>query len=190
MLLAEPLVGMTFGLRSPGDEDAAFTVELRSDAERSRFLHRGAEHEAGQRDWTTRALARDNDVPLVVYRVSDGAREGTAGVYDIDFSLRQAEWGRWVLRRGSTAAVESTLLVYTLAFELLELDLVYCRTLRGNESVVSFHDSAGLMRDGSGIMNVDGRPEPYVRHVLARSDWERVRARLRPLAEAVARRAR
>src|ERR1039457_4516855 len=51
--------------------------------------------------------------------------------------------GRWILRRGSLAAAESALLVYTIAFEDLALDRVYCRTVSANRAVVSFH------RDGT-----------------------------------------
>jgi RimJ/RimL family protein N-acetyltransferase len=117
-------------------------------------------------------------------------RHGLVGVYDIDPVDRTGEWGRWILRSGSLAAVESALLVYRLAFEYLQLRSIYCITVADNLPVVSFHDSCGLTRAAflpkhfelGGVM-YDG-----VKHVCMRENWSIVRSLLELQAERVARR--
>jgi hypothetical protein len=42
------------------------------------------------------------------------------------------------------AALESAILIYRTAFEMLGLNILYCRTVAENRQVVSFHNSFGL----------------------------------------------
>lgn len=186
MRLSEPVCGAAFGLRSPQEEDAAFTVALRSDPETSRFLHRIPGDVAAQLRWQELAIASDDDLPLVIFRTSTGGAVGTAGIYHVDKQRRTAEWGRWVVARSSLAAVESVLLILRVAFDQLSLDTLYARTLRGNRRVVSFHDSAGFTRVGEGQIDVDGVAEPYVEHAVCASDMARLQRRFEPLVERVA----
>lgn len=186
MRLSEQLRGRAFGLRSPQDGDAAFTVQLRSDPGMTRFLHRIPEDVHSQQQWEAQAIARRDDLPLIVYRTTTGAPVGTAGIYHIDRSHRSAEWGRWVIASGSLAAVESVLLVIHLAFEHLSLETLSARTLKGNAGALSFHDRLGLVRVGEGHLNVDGVDEAYVEHVITRDAAPAVLRRLAPLADRVA----
>lgn len=186
MRLAEPRRGEAFGLRSPHPGDAAFTVQLRSDPEASRFLHRIALDLAAQERWEHQASASDDDLPLIVFRTTTGAPVGTAGIYRIDREHGTAEWGRWVLARGSLAAVESALLIIRVAFESLSLDRLYSRTLKRNARVVSFHDGLGLTRAGEVHVDVDGVDETCVEHVVASSEALALIRRLEPLAARIA----
>ena len=187
MRLAEPLRGEAFGLRSPQPGDAAFTVQLRADPEASRFLHRIPSDVAAQQCWEDQASASDDDLPLIVFRTTTGAPVGTAGIYRVDFELRSAEWGRWVLARGSLAAVESVLLILRVAFERLSLQRLYARTLKRNTRVVSFHDRLGLTRAGEPHVHVDGADEVCVEHVVDSSEAPALIRRLEPLAARIAR---
>jgi RimJ/RimL family protein N-acetyltransferase len=186
--LAEPVTGIAFGLRSPAADDAQFTVELRSSPEVVRYLHRIPGDLASQRAWEDMAMARDDDLPLVVFRRATGAPEGTIGIYRIDRLHETAEWGRWALRRDSLAAVESVLLVFDLAFNTVRLKSLYCRTLTGNSRAIAFHDALGLERELTGLVDVDGREQPYVQHRIASDAWPAAHERLQELAFGVARR--
>ena len=186
MRLDEPLRGLAFGLRSPQDGDAAFTVRLRSDPDVTRFLHRIPDSVVAQLQWETAALARDDDLPLIIFRTTSGAPVGTTGIYRLDWERRSAEWGRWVISNGSLAAVESVLLVMRLAFDHLSLETLYARTLADNARALSVHDSLGLTRVAEGRMNVDGIEAAYVEHVVTASEAPALQLRLAPLAERVA----
>ena len=115
--------------------------------------HRGSSstaalcNEVEQRAWIETYFALPDDYYFVVERMSDRKAEGLVGIYDFDRATASAEWGRFVVRPGSRAAVEAALLVYRCGFETLGLDRMVCRTLAANEKVVAFHDSCGLTAD-------------------------------------------
>lgn len=179
------LTGHAFRLRPVELSDAAFIVELRARA--GAFLNPGASTVADQIAWLQAYFERSGDVYFVVERADRTRAEGLVGIYGIDEDRHTAEWGRWVLRPGSSAAVESALLVYRCAFERLALQHLRCCTLADNVKVVAFHDSSGLVRAPAPVtIEHGGRQVPGVLHTLARRDWESVRRRLEPLAARVA----
>lgn len=183
--------GYGYRLRPVTLADAAFIVELRtSDPDRCRFIHPIPPVIEKQEEWLHDYFLRDNDYYWVVERLDSGKSEGVVGIYDLDRDRKTAEWGRWVLRVGSLAAVESAWLVYKAAFELLGLDLVYCHTVANNMSVVSFHDHSGIRRIGNlpGFFNLNGIKVDAVRHDCHKSDWPRVDSGLGDQAKMFARR--
>ena len=174
------IAGRAYRLRPIEESDADYIVQLRANRP---FLNAGATTTDEQRAWLGCYFERKHDFYFVIEASRDGAREGLVALYDVDVSARTGEWGRWVLRNGSNAAVESALLVYRCAFERLRLDNVRCRTLCDNVKVVAFHDSCGLRRASGPVMiEHDGQPRPGVEHRVSREEWPRVEARLERLA--------
>ena len=182
------LDGVAFRLRPITSDDAAFIVALRNDARLSRFLHRGAPDVAAQQRWLQAYFERPGDYYFIVERRADGSPEGALGIYDLEAATRRAEWGRWVLRAGSLAAAESAWLVYRAAFDVLGLELVYCRTVAANQRVVSFHTACGLTTHATlpGHAVLDGVPHDVVEQHLTRAAWPTVGQRLRQQAERAA----
>ncbi|MGA2936324.1 MAG: GNAT family N-acetyltransferase [Syntrophobacteraceae bacterium] len=179
--------GFAFALRPVTTGDAERIVELRSNPQLSRYLHPVSANVSLQREWIQTYFSRPGDYYFAVERRGHETVEGFAGIYDLDPERRRAEWGRWVLEPGSLAAVESALLVYRVAFEMLELDEVYCRTVAENRSGVSFHDSCGLVRsDRTGFVELSGVRFSFIEHRLARGEWPEVKARLSGLAIRIA----
>lgn len=182
------LAGAAFGLRPVRDEDAGFIVGLRSDPELGRWLNPTSAEVGDQLAWLARYYERPGDYYFVIDRLATGAAEGLIGLYDV--AAGEAEWGRWLLKPGSLAAVESAALIYRCAFEQLGLMAVCCRTLAANERVVSFHDSCGIVerRVLPGHVELRGERLDAVEHRLTREAWPAVDARLRQLAQLTARR--
>ncbi len=180
--------GVGFRLRPVADADAPLLLELRTDPELSRFLHPTPPALDSQLDWLAAYYERAGDYYFVVERRCGGVAEGVIALYDLDPARLEAEWGRWILRRDSLAAVESAALIYRLAFDHLGLAEVYCRTVADNTRVVSFHDSCGCAARhalpghfalGQGVFDA-------VEHRVGRANWsnrvgphlERLAARL------------
>lgn len=179
------LQGHAFGLRPVVLSDAGFIVEMRSTS--GQYLNRGASTIREQGEWIERYFARPDDYYFVVQRVGDGRAEGLVGIYDLQRETRSAEWGRFVLRSGSSAAVESALLVYRCGFDVMALERIFCRTLADNAQVVAFHDSCGLERASKAVMIAhDGEPRASIEHVLHRDQWPGVREHLDRLAARLA----
>lgn len=183
------LDGARYRLRPATREDSAFITELRADPELGRYLNRSSGSVVDQEAWFDRYLERPDDIYLVVEDMRTGEPEGTIGLYRDPEG--RAEWGRWILRKGSLAAVESVALLYRLAFDVLGFDRVVCRTLAANTAVVSFHASCGLATRDTllGYVTLDGVPHDAVEQELTREGWATVRPRLERLAAGMARRA-
>jgi RimJ/RimL family protein N-acetyltransferase len=165
--------GSAFRLRPVRLNDAAFIVELRSDPERSRYLHKGAADAASQEHWLHDYFKTPGDCYFVIENQASGVREGTAGIYHLNAARRDAEWGRWILRRGSLAALESACLVYRLGFEMLGLESLYCRTIVENAAALAFHDSFGVerLRRLPRYFECDGRHLDAIEGRLTRARW-------------------
>lgn len=187
------LKGLAFQLRPVGLQDAAFIVEARtSDPDRTRLIHSISADLDKQRLWITQYLEREGDYYWVIERLDTIRPEGLVAVYNVNMPERTAEWGRWVLRSGSLAAVESAWLVYRMAFEVLALNSVYCLTVADNARVVSFHESCGLVCAGrfEKYCNLGGRPHDAIKHICASENWPAVREKLEPIVRLTASRIR
>ncbi|TFW06311.1 N-acetyltransferase [Oxalobacteraceae bacterium OM1] len=186
------LSGAAFRLRPVEDADAAFVVALRSDPELGRYLHRSSNRVEDQLAWLEKYYERSGDYYFVLERQFDGVPEGVIAVYDLSEDGRIAEWGRWILKPRSLAAVESAWLIYRAAFELIGLHEVYCRTVAENEKVVSFHDSCGIVNRTllHSHFDIDGRKLDAIEHRVDRRSWSVIAPRLEQLVAMIARRIR
>jgi RimJ/RimL family protein N-acetyltransferase len=185
------LAGHAYRLRPVELDDAEFIVALRTrDPQWVRYLHPIPQDTEQQRRWLRSYFDRQNDYYFVVENRDSRDRHGLVGIYNIDPVVQTGEWGRWILRPGSFAAVETALLVYRVAFEYLQLRSVYCITVADNLSVVSFHDSCGLARAAFLPRHFELAGVPYdgVKHVCMHENWPIVRSRLEVQAERIARR--
>lgn len=186
------LAGPAFRLRPITDADAPLVLELRSDTKRNRYLHPISQRLDDQLAWFARYYERPGEYYFVVERRDSGAAEGVISLYDVDLKAGCGEWGRWILRPGSLAAVESAWLIYRCAFEQLGLKRVFSRTVVENVSVVSFHDSCGITtkRLLPGHFDLGGKRADAVEHEVTREMWIALNPRLQQLAELTARRVR
>jgi len=181
--------GYAFRLRPITDNDAAFVVELRNNPELNRYLHAGATREEDQLTWLARYYECKDSYYFIVERLANGMPDGAVGLYDIDDRTGTGEWGRWILRPRSLAAVESAYLIYRVAFEGLGLRSVYCRTVSDNERVVSFHDSCGIRARQvlPRFFELGGCSHDAVEHRVDFADWPTLKIRLEQLAQLTAR---
>jgi hypothetical protein len=181
--------GPGFRLRPVGVSDAGDVVEIRTgDGERNKFIHPISGRVSDQEEYIREYLAREGEYYFCVERLEEKRTEGFVAIYNQDVERKAAEWGRWVLREKSLAAVESALLIYRVGFEVLGLEEMYCRTISENRAVLSFHDSTGLSRRGvmPDAVELKGVKYSVAEHFLRRAAWPDVEMRLSKLAERIA----
>ncbi len=185
------LDGFALALRPVERADAAFIVQLRTDPHLCYYIHPTSPDVADQEAWLDRYFVREGDYYFVVEQKASGEREGLAGIYNVNAEGTCAEWGRWILRPGSMGAIESALLVYTVAFEQLGLEEVYCRTMIENKQAVSFHRSCGLEERTilPKYLRVGMNEYDAIEQYLTRARWQFCRHKLSRHAERIARRA-
>lgn len=136
------LDGYGYRLRPIKLSDASFIIQVRlEDMDRNRYINPISTDVSEQENWLNRYFEREGDYYFVIESRLSGKPEGLISFYDKKDG--RAEWGRWVIKKGSLAAAESVYLLYRIAFEKAGLQELYCRTLSENAAVVSFHTSIG-----------------------------------------------
>lgn len=171
------ITGYAFKLRPIELSDAQLIVDLRtSQPERSRFLHPISSDVNSQEIYLKKYFDIPNDYYFVVERIKTQNPEGLIGIYDIDINLKSGVWGRWIIAENSLAAIESSWLIYKVAFDLLALQSVSPQTIAENKSVVSFHDSCGLPRNRilPNFFCLSGKCYDGIEHILDTHNWERI----------------
>lgn len=137
--------GRQLVFRNASVDDAEFILSLRTDAEKSRHLSAVSGLLQDQIDWLQR-YANATDQAYFIIETPDGTRQGTVRLYDARGD--SFCWGSWILRNGapSGSAVESTLMVYRYALEVLGFSAAHFDVRRANEGVWSFHERFGAVR--------------------------------------------
>jgi len=134
--------GYGYRLRPVTFNDAEFIIDVRlEDMERNCFIHTISSDISAQKEWLERYFSREGDYYFVIENRLTRQAEGLIAFYNVQDG--RAEWGRWVIKKGALAAVESVWLLYRIAFEKAGLNELYCRTVKDNIQVVSFHTSIG-----------------------------------------------
>jgi RimJ/RimL family protein N-acetyltransferase len=173
------LEGNTLRLRPVTLDDSEFIIQLRSHPQRSRYIHPTSLRISDQHQWMERYFRQAGDYYFIVEDRRTAKPEGTIALYDLDQEKKCAEWGRWVVLPGSAAAVESAVLIYKVAFSLLNLEMVYCHTVVENTEVVKFHQTFGLTTVATlpNYYDFNGRKCDVKEQQLTREAWQRNQAK-------------
>jgi RimJ/RimL family protein N-acetyltransferase len=173
------LTCVRYRLRPVTLEDAPFIVELRMDPLLNRYLHEISPRVEDQVAWLERYFEHPEDYYFIIEDADSGKPHGTIGIYDIEENAAGAQWGRWILKHGSMAALESAWLICETAFSNLGLASLSSRTLVENPKVVSFHDSFGATRvaELEGHFLIAGEPKSVIEHRILNTEWPALRSR-------------
>jgi len=184
--------GSVYRLRPVNDGDAAQVLELRCNPELNRFLHPTSGIIDDQMTWLASYYQREGDYYFTIERRSDGSCEGFISLYNMEGLAKTGEWGRWILRPGSLAAVESAYLIYKVAFDQFKLESAYSRTVADNFKVVSFHDSCGISNRKilPNHFEIAGNWHDAIEHCVERACWVELSPRLESLVALHAKRIR
>ena len=178
MLHSISLTCVRYRLRPVTIEDASFIVALRTDELRNRFVHEISSRIEDQVAWLEGYFERAGDYYFIVENADSSEPQGTIGLHDATSESDCTEWGRWILRRGSMAALESAWLIHEVGLSKLHLASLRSRTLAENRAVLSFLDSFGASRSNilEAHFTIRGEPKTVVEHRITAADWPKLRA--------------
>lgn len=165
--------GLTYKLRPVTLDDAQTILDIRlEDAERNQFVHPVKNDLELEKQWLENYFAREGDYFFAVVNNFTDETEGLIAIYDEKGG--RAEWGRWTIKKASLAATESVYLLYQIAFEIIGLNELYCRTIADNISVVEFHKSEGLQlrKIHKELFELNGKKYDAVEQYLTNKDFE------------------
>jgi RimJ/RimL family protein N-acetyltransferase len=166
--------GYLFRLRPVRLEDAAFIVELRTDPQRNAFIHYTAPDIAKQENWLRSYFEAPDDYYFIIEDELTGKREGTIGIHNYRAEENCAEWGRWVIRRGSKSGIPSMFLIFKVAFERLGLKYLFTHTVAENRTAIMILERFGMKerRRLPEHIRIGDRTYEAVEHQITRTDWE------------------
>ncbi|RYF27049.1 MAG: N-acetyltransferase [Comamonadaceae bacterium] len=137
--------GKSINLRDVVESDAEFVLQLRLDPRRNQYLSPVDAQVEVQREWIRQYRESQGQAYFIICD-ADFADLGTVRIYDAigdSFS-----WGSWVLKEAAPpqAAIESAVLVYTLATRFWGFRAAHFRVHPANTSVLAFHEKFGARR--------------------------------------------
>ncbi len=132
--------GKNVNLRIANKNDAEFILELRLNPLLNKFIGSTDPDIEKQRSWIQQSFEKSTDFHYII-EDKNGNPHGTIAVYNINYETGQAEWGRWVLKPNSAVyfSIESNLLAFKVAFEILKLKKLVGGANLENKKVVGFH---------------------------------------------------
>jgi RimJ/RimL family protein N-acetyltransferase len=132
--------GYGYRLRPVNADDAEFIVAVRlEDEKRNYYIHKISSDIGAQEKWIRDYLLRENDYYFIVENKLTQQAEGLISIYNVKDG--KAEWGRWVIKKNSLAAIESVDLIFKVGFNLIGLKELYSQTVADNTPVVGFHNA-------------------------------------------------
>ncbi len=144
---AQRITGNQYVLRNVGAGDAGFIVALRTDAHKRRYISETSAALAQQIEWI-KQYKRDANQAYFMIESMSGEKAGTIRMYDPhDDSFC---FGSWIVRHGEPAAcaVESILMLYHYALDVLGFSRSYFAVRKPNRSVWHFMEQFGAQRTG------------------------------------------
>lgn len=183
------LTCLRYRLRPVTLGDAPFIVALRTDPRLNRFLHEISPRVEDQIIWIERYFLRPDDYYFIVEDANSGEPQGAIGIYEV--AKDAAQWGRWILKQDSMAALESAWLIHEVGFSTLQLAALSSRTLVDNPRVISFHDNFGASRIAilKDHFLVREERKSAIEHRIQSSEWPTLRERHYSTVSRLARRA-
>lgn len=142
----------TVRLRLVEPKDAEFIYSLRTDEKYNRYLSPVSGDAESQRAWIKEYKHRERankEFYFIIERMDSGKPCGTVRLYD--FRGDSFCWGSWILveeDKTRTAALESCLMVYDYAFNVLGCRRSHFDVRKENTKVVNYHENMGAVRTG------------------------------------------
>lgn len=142
MKLNHPIQGKHVNLRTANPNDAEFILSLRLDKELSKYLKPTDPSVEKQRQWIKSKQKKEDDYHMIIEN-KNGKSIGVIALYDIKNDTFNG--GRWLLSRNCTlyAAIESCYLLYSFAFNILNLKKGLFEIRKNNKKVIAFHKTLG-----------------------------------------------
>lgn len=136
--------GDTLSFRDAAEADAGFILSLRTDVEKSRYLSAVSEDVNAQRRWLSDYSKKQDQAYFIIEHMGESI--GTVRLYDAQGD--SFCWGSWILKDGrpQRAAMESALMVYSYATDILCFKSAHFDVRKGNDRVCKFHERLGAVR--------------------------------------------
>jgi len=180
------LSGFAFKIRPIRESDVNNILFLRTNTKLNSFIHPTSASYDDQIFWLSEYFKRQGDYYFAIEKLNGNHFEGLISIYNINNN--SGEWGRWILKDQSLAAVESIFLILNCAFEILKIDLAYTRTNVENIKTVSLHD--GYFFHSRKILKhyfkINGVLHDAIEHSISYQEWIKFKPIIQKISQKIA----
>ena len=144
-MISQPKEGLLVRLRIAEKEDAQFALNLRQDANNTKYMPTIQITLEQQEKWIASQQAAKDSYFFIVER-KNGERIGTFSLYNIEG--KKAESGRMIIRGTPIETTETVLLFHDFAFFDAGMDMVYSGIEKDNKPAVGVARSVAAVKEG------------------------------------------
>ena len=145
MIAKDRIIGKYIELRAVTVEDAQFVLDIRLDANKTKYVHKVSNDLVKQEEWIRNQNLRENDFYYVVMG-KDDKPIGLASIYN--FKLDSAEFGRWISYGNAFQNVETVILLFDYFFKNFDINVIVADMMEDNKSVINFWKTFGAEHIG------------------------------------------
>lgn len=178
MVYDKIIEGLTVNLRAVEVDDAEITFSMRSDSEKTKYMHPAYGTVENQREYIKKQREKDGDY-LFVVTDKEGKIIGMRGIYDV--SNDHAESGRTIGYGDAFQNMEAPILGLDFAFDILGVNKIFMDAAVDNQSVRGIQIQLGAKeykRD-----RLPGLEYEYVFSVLDKADYINTKEKIMRLIE-------
>ena len=178
MVYDKIIEGLTVNLRAVEVDDAEITFSMRSDSEKTKYMHPAYGTVENQREYIKKQREKDGDY-LFVVTDKEGKIIGMRGIYDV--SNDHAESGRTIGYGDAFQNMEALILGLDFAFDILGVNKIFMDAAVDNQSVRGIQIQLGAKeykRD-----SLPGLEYEYVFSVLDKADYINTKEKIMRLIE-------
>lgn len=180
MLYEGVISGRTVRLRSVVESDAEVTLAMRTDPEKSRYIHSVSGNIEDQRAFIRKQIQAEGDYLFIIEDL-DGRPIGMKGVYDYDPIANTVETGRFISYGSQVQNIEALLLSFDFAFDVLGVDAIRMSVLSDNTNMKGIQERFGVE-----VVQVEKSPEfrcDTIYSVLTPDSYHRTRPKIMALID-------
>ena len=144
MVYDRVIEGKTVRLRSVEERDADITFRMRSDPEKSRFIHATTGTVEDQLEYIKRQREKKGDYLFLIEDL-EGNPIGVKGLYNFVPEKREVESGRFIGFGSQIQNMEALLLSYIFAFDVLNVDKISMAALENNSLMLGIQKKLGVV---------------------------------------------
>ena len=133
--------GRYVSIRSINEDDAEFSVKIRQDEEKNKYLHKVDANIGKQIEWIRNQRKAEGDYFFIAETLA-GKKIGTVGIYDIKGKV--GHLGRLLMIGNPFQTFEATLLSMQFAYNILDLEELYGDVHVDNKASLNISEAVGI----------------------------------------------
>ncbi len=156
MVYDDVIYGLTVRLRAVEESDAEITHMMRSDPQKTQYIHRSTGTVSDQLAYIRKQRKLPGDYLFIVEDLT-GKPIGMKGVYNYNKNEKTCETGRFIGYGSQVQNIEALKLSFDFAFDVLKVEKIYMAALENNSVMLGIQKRFGVEFTGKELVEDIGQ---------------------------------